>query len=60
MIAPDVQPIRGNDPPSLRELGRQCRCLARGASNVAVAASLEAIADDYDELAARAEQTQPG
>jgi hypothetical protein len=55
MIAHEVEPIRGNDPGSLRELGRQCRSLARGASTAAVADSLNEIADNYEELAARAD-----
>jgi hypothetical protein len=55
MIALDVEPIRGNDPGSLRELARQCRTLARGASTTGVTASLNEIAADYEKLAARAE-----
>jgi hypothetical protein len=55
MIAREVEPIRGNDPGSLRELGRQCRSLARGASTAAVAESLNEIADNYEELAVQAE-----
>ena len=55
MIAREPRPITGNDPGSLRELGRQCRSLARGASNSAVATSLNEIAESYEELAAQAE-----
>jgi hypothetical protein len=55
VVSAEGQAISGNDSGSLRELGRQCRCLARGASTAAVATSLNEIADNYEELAVRAE-----
>ena len=58
MSLTDGLPIKGNDSASLRELGRQCRCLALGASNGAVAASLNEIAAGYELLARQAGQIE--
>ena len=44
-----------DDPQTLRRLGTQCRCLARGASTREVSASLNDMAADYERAAERAE-----
>jgi hypothetical protein len=47
--------LTGDDPDTLRALCNKCRCLARGASNAEVSASLAAMAADYERAAQRAE-----
>ncbi|HEY0012476.1 MAG TPA: hypothetical protein VGB79_06435 [Allosphingosinicella sp.] len=50
--------MTNDDPQTLRRLGIQCRCLARGASTRQVSASLNEMAADYERAADRAEAAE--
>jgi hypothetical protein len=50
--------ISRDSPDSLRALGTQCRCLARGASNRAVSVSLSEMAAEYERAADKAEAAE--
>ena len=54
--------MQSDSPASLRALAAKCRCMSRGVSTRDVAASLNAMADDYErkaDAAAAREAPQP-